>query len=99
MYALSNYPHWFTLIENKLSLSRFLKWQFVSCNMGYRKPDPRAYTIPLKELGLSGADCVFVDDRGTNCKAAVEQGIAAIKFENSKQLRNELIRLNVLEDE
>jgi epoxide hydrolase-like predicted phosphatase len=99
MYALSNYPHWYKLIEEKLELSRYLEWRFVSCDTGFRKPDPRAYTTPLELLGLQGSDCIFVDDRGSNCKAAVAQGMAAIKFENSKQLRNQLLRLNVLEEQ
>ena len=51
VYALSNYPVWWRVIEERLALSRYLQWRFVSCMTGVRKPDPKAYRIPLKELG------------------------------------------------
>lgn len=43
MHALSNYPHWYQLIEERLGLSRYVELSFVSCNTGLRKPDPLAF--------------------------------------------------------
>ena len=96
MYALSNYPHWYKLIEQKLSLSRYLEWRFVSCDTGVRKPDSQAYLFPISNLAVEAADCVFVDDRGVNCKAAAEIGMTAIKFINAQQLRRALLHFGVL---
>ena len=96
MYTLSNYPHWYKLIEQKLQLSRYVEWKFVSCDMGVRKPDPQAYLIPISTLGVAASDCIFVDDRGENCKAAVSVGMAAIKFQNAAQLREQLVLQGVL---
>jgi hypothetical protein len=31
MHALSNYPVWHQMIEEKLRLSRFLSWTYLSC--------------------------------------------------------------------
>jgi len=31
VHALSNYPCWYHIIEEKLQLSRFLSWTFISC--------------------------------------------------------------------
>lgn len=31
LHAMSNYPVWWMLIEEKLRVSRYLKWTFVSC--------------------------------------------------------------------
>lgn len=31
MHAFSNYPAWWALIEERLGLSRYLQWTFVSC--------------------------------------------------------------------
>ena len=50
----SNYPVWYQRIEERLSLSQFLDWTFVSCITGLRKPDPAAYTHVLNELGVAG---------------------------------------------
>ena len=90
MHAFSNYPVWYQMIEDRLALSRFLDWTFVSCKMGLRKPDPAVYTHVLRELGVSGEHCIFVDDRRSNCTAAREAGIRSILFEGVKPLRASL---------
>ena len=42
MHTLSNYPVWYRVIEEKLELSRYLRWTFVSCLAGVQKPHPEA---------------------------------------------------------
>ena len=96
MHAFSNYPIWYQLIEERLSLSRFLGWTFVSCITGLRKPDPAAYAHVLNELGVPAEQCMFVDDRSSNCEAAREAGIQSVRFEGSGQLRASLCDAGVL---
>ncbi len=98
MHALSNYPIWYRLIENKLRLSQYLGWSFVSCETGVRKPDAAAYTGAARALDTDTADCVFVDDRETNCAAARAVGMAAVRFTSAPELRSELVGLGVLEN-
>jgi HAD superfamily hydrolase (TIGR01509 family) len=83
MYALSNYPEWWRLIEEKLQLSRWIEWDFVSCKMGLRKPNPEAYRYVLRNLGVPASQCVFVDDRPVNLKAAAEVGMQVVLREES----------------
>ena len=78
MYALSNYPVWYEIIESKLGLSRFMGWDFVSCRTGYRKPQRQAYTTPVDRLKRPAQDFVFIDDRQINVDAAVEVGMKGI---------------------
>ncbi len=52
MHAMSNYPAWWRLVEERLRLSRFLRWTFVSCRAGVRKPDPAAYAFVVQQLGV-----------------------------------------------
>ena len=96
MYALSNYPQWYLMIEEKLKLSRWLEWKFVSCLTGVRKPDARAYTGPAEALGVPTSACVFVDDREVNCEAAQKTGMTALQFQTAENLRNELLSLGIL---
>jgi len=96
MHAFSNYPVWYQLIEERLSLSRFLDWRFVSCITGLRKPDPAAYAHVLSELGAPAERCVFVDDRVRNCEAARQSGIRSILFEGVAPLRASLRDAGVL---
>ena len=96
MHAFSNYPVWYKMIEERLSLSRFLDWSFVSCQTGLRKPDPAAYANVLSELGVPAERCIFVDDRLTNCEAARRAGIRSIVFEGDESLRAALKSASVL---
>ena len=77
VYAFSNYGSLYTEIENKLGLSTYLDWKFVSCDMGLRKPDAAAFTQVLGALGADPARDVvcFVDDSRTNCDAGAAAGL------------------------
>ncbi|OHA70706.1 MAG: hypothetical protein A3H01_00310 [Candidatus Wildermuthbacteria bacterium RIFCSPLOWO2_12_FULL_40_9] len=68
----------------------------LSCEVGYRKPEPKIYKITLKRLKLSAKECVFIDDRTENIRTAKKLGIKSILFENSEKLRKDLIRLKLL---
>ncbi len=98
MYSLSNYPVWSKIIERKLELSRYMPWDFVSWKTGVRKPDIDAYLGPAKTLGVAPAECLFVDDRRSNCEAAERAGMIAAQFENASQLRADLVGRGLLEN-
>lgn len=87
MHALSNYPRWYTLIEDALGLSTWVQWSFVSCHTRVRKPDPAAYQHACRTLGVEPSACLFVDDRESNCAAAREQGMDAVRFTDAASLR------------
>lgn len=97
MHALSNYPRWYALIEERLRLSRFLQWSFVSCDTRVRKPDPAAYEGAARTLGVPPSACLFVDDRDDNCQAARTVGMDAIRFENAVSLRAALVERGLLD--
>ncbi len=90
IHALSNYPPWYHLIEAKLKLSRYLKWSFVSCNTGMRKPQSEAYQAAARALQRPPQDCLFIDDRQSNCRAAEAVGMPALLFSDADSLRKRL---------
>jgi FMN hydrolase / 5-amino-6-(5-phospho-D-ribitylamino)uracil phosphatase len=96
MHALSNYPRWYALIEEELRLSSWLRWSFVSCNTGLRKPDPAAYLHASQTLGVEPAACLLVDDREDNCAAARDQGMDAVRFSDAGALRRALVERGLL---
>ena len=96
MHTLSNYPVWYERIEAKLGLRRFIGERFVSFETGLRKPDTGAYLAPCVALSLSPEDCIFVDDRVSNCDAAVGVGMDAIVFRDAVTLRAALEARGVL---
>ena len=48
---------------------------------GILKPDRRAYAMCSEALGLSGADCVFVDDQNRNVLGAIQAGWQTVQFD------------------
>lgn len=96
MHALSNYSTWYRIIEEKLQLSRYVQWSFVSCLTGLRKPAPEAYQSAAETLQVDVGDCLLVDDRIVNVDAARDVGMDAIQAESSPQVRAELVRRRIL---
>jgi HAD superfamily hydrolase (TIGR01509 family) len=96
MHLLSNYPRWYELIEQRLQLSRYVPWSFVSCDTGLRKPDPRAFTEAIGRLGVPARRCVVVDDRERNCEIARALGCTALRFTGADQCRRDLVRQGIL---
>ena len=96
MHAFSNYPVWYQMIEERLRLSRFLDWTFVSCLTGLRKPDRAAYVQALAALGAPAQQCVFIDDRVRNCEAARALGIHSVAYEGIEPLRASLREAGLL---
>jgi HAD superfamily hydrolase (TIGR01509 family) len=96
MHALSNYPAWYRLIEERLAVSRYVAWSFVSSDLGVRKPDPEIYLRAARTLGVDPAECLFVDDRAKNCAGAETVGMAAIQFRGAANLRAALVAHGVL---
>lgn len=61
-----------------------------SSKAGMRKPDPRIYEMACKELGVSPADCVYLDDLGINLKPAKALGMRTIKVLDAAKALEEL---------
>lgn len=92
IHALSNYPEWFEAIEQRLGLSRYLRWSFVSCRTGVRKPAAAAFTGAAAALGVRPRECLLIDDREENCRAARALGMEAVHFTAAEALAAELAR-------
>ena len=95
MHTLSNYTPWYSLIEERLALSRYVPWTFVSCRTGVRKPDPEAYLGAARTLGRPASSCVFVDDRCDNVEAAWSVGMPGVIFESADALRRDLAAVGI----
>eukprot|EP00798_Chlamydomonas_sp_ICE-L_P020267 gene20267-27021_t len=89
MHVMSNYPMWFKMIEDKLAISKYMPWTFISCDghmEGIRKPDPAAYEMAISIVGRPASNIIFVDDRSVNVEAAEVAGINGIIFSGAADL-------------
>ena len=65
---------------------------YFSHNIGFRKPDPRAYQVVLSDNGLEPDECIFVDDKRVNVEAARSLGIGTIMFKLGISSVDDLIK-------
>lgn len=80
MHALSNYPNWYGLIEERLRLSRYMSLSFMSCITGARKPEREAFAAVCRALNRPASDFIFIDDRRENVLAARAFGMESQHF-------------------
>jgi epoxide hydrolase-like predicted phosphatase len=64
-----------------------------SAVVGLRKPDPRIYQLACSALGVTPPEAVFLDDIGSNLKAARALGMTTIKVDEPDTALAELERV------
>jgi epoxide hydrolase-like predicted phosphatase len=72
------------------------KYVVTSLEAGQTKAEgSRAFRMILKKMKALPDECVFIDDKEKNLAFAGKLGMKTIHFKNARQLRSELIRLDV----
>jgi 2-haloacid dehalogenase len=59
------------------------------------KPDERIYLLLLERYGLSGDECLFIDDNARNIEAATALGFHTLHLTGNVSLKEELILLGI----
>jgi putative hydrolase of the HAD superfamily len=80
----------------KFGLHTIFPTFFTSCWLGLRKPMREIYR---RVLGMTQADpgrTLFIDDRAQNLAPAATLGIKTIQFKSADQLREDLVKLQLL---
>jgi len=88
---LSNAPdrlgHW---LEQNWQISHLFDAVVYSAEVGIAKPDPRIYRLLLEKLQVHPSEALFIDDSPENVEGAAALGIKALRFTNTKRLKDEL---------
>ena len=74
------------LISNSMGAGRYDRSAFpelfdgvvISGDVGMHKPEPAIYELGCERVGLTPAECVFVDDLRENCEGAEAVGMTAV---------------------
>ncbi len=77
-------------IRNNVTSLNILKDWIASCDVGLRKPDPQIYLLALERAKVKPEEAVYVDDRPEMVEAGRSVGLNAIRFQNSRQLEQDL---------
>ena len=68
---------------------------FSSAEIGYAKPDERAFRAVCKSLAVAPSEVFFTDDTPSKLAGAISLGMHATPFTNVEELRRQLIDLGV----
>ena len=100
VYAITNYNHeTFALSQELWPFLTLFDGIVVSGSEKICKPDLRIYEIFLDRYDVNAGECLFIDDRLENIKAAQDTGIAGLHFTSAEQMMRDLEkRLNITFD-
>ena len=76
--------------EGVFGIERLVEFIAYSAEIGFAKPDPRAYTFVTDRLGVRPEQTVFVDDSPTNTAAAAALGMACVRHIDPEQMIHEV---------
>ena len=62
----------------------------ISGEVGMRKPDREIFELVLNRIGLTAAECVFIDDIPRNVTAAAQVGLVGIVHRSFDETAGEL---------
>lgn len=97
LYILSNF-HEEAIKEmyNKYPFFRIFNGGVISAYEHIMKPNPKFYQILLDRYHLNPHECLFIDDMLANVTIANRLGISSIHLNYNKDLKEELMKLNIL---
>jgi epoxide hydrolase-like predicted phosphatase len=93
---LSNHSkEWSKYMRQKFDLFQSFDPIIFSCDVGFRKPDPKVYEIALEKLKCGPEECLFIDDKKRNTDAGEKLGMKGVVFESPLKLEKALSGLGV----
>jgi HAD superfamily hydrolase (TIGR01509 family) len=68
------------LLRATVGAAAMARFEVVVCgkDVGRKKPDPEAYLLALRQLGLPAARCLAVEDSASGLRSALAAGIATV---------------------
>ena len=98
LYALSNWSaETFPIAQKRFEFLQWFDGIFLSAEVRTIKPNPRIYQHFFEAFAIAPDQTVFIDDLPPNVAAASALGMHAIQFTDPAALRNELVRLGLLD--
>lgn len=95
-YILSNYARYtYECTREALSFEKEMDGVIFSYAVGWIKPEPEIYQTLLERYQLVPEECVFLDDKLENLKAAEQFGIQTVQFTSLEEAKEALQKLGV----
>jgi 2-haloacid dehalogenase len=98
LYALSNWSaETFPISQRRFEFLQWFQGVVLSGEVRLIKPDPRIFRLFLETHAVDAGQAVYIDDLKANVDTAIALGMHGILFTDPPALRNELIRLGLLD--
>jgi 2-haloacid dehalogenase len=98
LYALSNWSaETFPTARRRLAFLQWFQGILLSGEVRLIKPDPRIFQMFTKTFAIDPCHAVYIDDLLPNVEAARAIGMTGILFNDPIGLRNELVKLGLLD--
>jgi len=100
LIALSNVnsSHWDYILNKKWNFIDWFDELILTHETHLIKPNPKIFEYAIKKAGCKPRQIVYIDDGLNNIRSAKELGIICIKYTNSEELLEELIKLNIIKE-
>lgn len=76
---------WSKYIREKFDINKYFDVISISGDLKIEKPDERIFQLTIDKLGVNAKDCLYVDDREGNLKAAEKVGMNTVMI-NSRNV-------------
>ncbi|MEK6902727.1 MAG: HAD-IA family hydrolase [archaeon] len=86
-------PLTLVLHQEKKAYTGFEPWVFLSCEMGFGKPDPRVFNYINQKTKTKSNECVLIDDREEHVIGARNSGWRAIHHITLEQTQKEFEKI------
>ncbi|MDY6788468.1 MAG: HAD family phosphatase [Candidatus Nanohaloarchaea archaeon] len=85
----------YEFIEDNFPVVELFDPVILSFRVGARKPEKEIFKAALERISAEPEECVFIDDREENARAAERAGIRGIHFRGKESLLRELEELGI----
>jgi putative hydrolase of the HAD superfamily len=80
---------------NEFGLKKYFRCFFSSCYLGFRKPEEEIFDKALHIFHKDSGECLYIDDREENYKAAINSDINSILLDKPENLSSVLRKNNI----
>ena len=88
---------WSKYLREKFDINKYFDVISISGDLKIQKPDERIFLLTTTKLGVNAEDCIYVDDRTGNLKAAKKVGMKSILL-NSRNETFDGVAVNSFEE-
>lgn len=83
LYVLSNAPTIFEDHVDSYPIMKYFDGRVFSASIHLSKPDLKIYEYILNKYRLDASECLFIDDKPENIRAAIQVGMKSMVYHNN----------------